>query len=132
MYINMFLYLLWNDYLGRLSIPQLTLHTPFFQVWFSIMTGAECFPIQINYWGYDMVNFFYPSLILLPEVHLLYCAIISLLLQVKVCLVFTMFDFSIKSYNYSQTYCISKTHSVIVHESAIQYFLVVVGLQEYF
>ena len=82
-FIVMFLYLLWNDYLVRLSIPQLALQTPSFQVWFSIMKGAECFPIQINYWGYDMVNFFYPSFISLPEVHLYYCSIISLLLKIK-------------------------------------------------
>ena len=78
-----------------------------------------------------MVNFFYPSLILLPEVHLLYCAIISLLLQG----VFSFFIFILvfgKIYNYGKTQCTNKTHSVIVHESGIQYFLVVVYLQEYF
>ena len=30
-----------------------------------------------------MVNFFYPSFISLPEVHLYYCSIISLLLKIK-------------------------------------------------
>ena len=77
----------WRPYVsfcpGQCPDPQLTLQTPFFQVWFSIMKGAECFPIQINYWGYDMVNFFYPSFISLPEVHLYYCSIISLLLKIK-------------------------------------------------
>ena len=81
--MDMFLYVLWNEHLARPSIPQLTLQTPSFQVWFSIMKGAECFPIQINYWGYDMVNFFYPSFVSLPEVHLYYCSIISLLLKIK-------------------------------------------------